>query len=68
DFEQAVSSWVDAGEKIVIMMDANSDVRDGELATMLKSRENRQNLVRINILTKAILSNALKILVGTPLA
>ena len=36
DFEQAVSSWVDAGEKIVIMMDANSDVRDGELATMLK--------------------------------
>ena len=36
DFEQAVSSWVEAGERIVIMMDANSDVRDGELATMLK--------------------------------
>ena len=37
DFKAEVTSWTSANEKVVIRMDANSDVRTGHLANMLRS-------------------------------
>ena len=37
DFQQEVQTWSDNNEKVVIRLDANSDVRHGKVATMLRS-------------------------------
>ena len=37
DFKQELSSWVRAGEHIIIQLDANSDVRSGIVAKALQS-------------------------------
>ena len=37
NFRKAVLSWIEAGEHLVIGMDANEDVRSGPLTTMLRS-------------------------------
>jgi hypothetical protein len=37
DFHRTLSAWCDAGENIVLGMDANGDVRNGPVALMLQS-------------------------------
>ena len=37
DLHQAISSWIAEGEKVVIGMDANQDVRSGDMAIMLRT-------------------------------
>ena len=37
DFERDISAWTDNNEKVIIQLDANSDVRHGTLAIMLRS-------------------------------
>ena len=37
DFKEALIEWCEAGETIVIRMDANQDVRNGSFALMLQS-------------------------------
>jgi hypothetical protein len=37
DFHSALTSWTNNGEQVVICMDANEDVREGEVASMFRS-------------------------------
>lgn len=42
DFHQTLSAWLEAGEIVMVFMDANDDVRQGEVNTMFRSLEMRE--------------------------
>jgi hypothetical protein len=48
DLSKEIGQWIQAGEQVIVMLDANSDVRDGDVNQMFFEAGMREVLLEIN--------------------